>query len=289
MIVVDNDAICAAIMTSLRGHPLHPSSPLRSAVAGAKEYACRNSFFKAIQAVALGPNMNFRLLRRREAPSFSEQREAACGIIPSWLLPRSHQRARNRPTGSTTATPTPSAPTFSSASPVPTAARSDAWWRCSSATSCLRSTSPTTRWPSRTCATWWADAPQAENEVKIACLPRAPGALMNFHLRSTGTSRSFHYRKPRLLTSAACWSRCRCRRSRTTPSDAFLQRLGCDRGRDRQPRLPHVPVRELSPAWQAVQGCSRRSGARLPATPPRSPASPSGDRTPGSVSGTRPT
>ena len=60
-------------------------------------------------------------------------------------------------------------------------------------------------------------------------------------------------------------------------------------GRDRQPRLPHVPVRELSPAGRAVQGCSRRSGARL--RHPRLGHQPvhRAIEPCGSVSGTRPT
>ena len=82
MIVVDNDAICAAIKDVFEDTRsiLEPAGAL--AVAGAKEYARRNKLRdKTLVAVASGANMNFDRLRFvAERAELGEQREAVLAV-----------------------------------------------------------------------------------------------------------------------------------------------------------------------------------------------------------------
>ena len=82
MIVVDNDAICAAIKDVFEDTRsiLEPAGAL--AVAGAKEYARRNKLRdKNLVAVASGANMNFDRLRFvAERAELGEQREAVLAV-----------------------------------------------------------------------------------------------------------------------------------------------------------------------------------------------------------------
>ncbi|WP_374615522.1 threonine ammonia-lyase, biosynthetic, partial [Thauera aminoaromatica] len=82
MIVVDNDAICAAIKDVFEDTRsiLEPAGAL--AVAGAKEYARRNKLRdKSLVAVASGANMNFDRLRFvAERAELGEQREAVLAV-----------------------------------------------------------------------------------------------------------------------------------------------------------------------------------------------------------------
>lgn len=82
MIVVDNDAICAAIKDVFEDTRsiLEPSGAL--AIAGAKEYAQRNRLRgKSLVAVASGANMNFDRLRFvAERAELGEQREAVMAV-----------------------------------------------------------------------------------------------------------------------------------------------------------------------------------------------------------------
>ncbi len=82
MILVDNDAICAAIKDVFEDTRsiLEPSGAL--AVAGAKEYAKRNKLRdKNLVAVASGANMNFDRLRFvAERAELGEQREAVLAV-----------------------------------------------------------------------------------------------------------------------------------------------------------------------------------------------------------------
>ena len=82
MIVVDNDAICAAIKDVFEDTRsiLEPSGAL--AIAGAKEYAQRNKLRnKHLVAVASGANMNFDRLRFvAERAELGEQREAVMAV-----------------------------------------------------------------------------------------------------------------------------------------------------------------------------------------------------------------
>src|SRR5690606_19264954 len=82
MIVVDNDAICAAIKDVFEDTRsiLEPAGAL--AVAGAKEYARRNKLRdKALVAIASGANMNFDRLRFvAERAELGEQREAILAV-----------------------------------------------------------------------------------------------------------------------------------------------------------------------------------------------------------------
>ncbi|MCK7581891.1 MAG: pyridoxal-phosphate dependent enzyme [Chromatiales bacterium] len=115
MILVDTDAICAAIKDVFEDTRsiLEPAGAL--AVAGAKEYAARTSCSdKTLVAVACGANMNFDRLRFvAERAEVGEQREAVLAVtIPE--KPGSFQqvlrpaRQAQRSPSSTTATPTPS-------------------------------------------------------------------------------------------------------------------------------------------------------------------------------------
>jgi len=82
MIVVDNDAICAAIKDVFEDTRsiLEPAGAL--AVAGAKEYARRHKLRdKSLVAVASGANMNFDRLRFvAERAELGEQREAVLAV-----------------------------------------------------------------------------------------------------------------------------------------------------------------------------------------------------------------
>ena len=82
MIVVDNDAICAAIKDVFEDTRsiLEPAGAL--AVAGAKEYLMRNKLHdQSIVAVASGANMNFDRLRFvAERAELGEQREAVLAV-----------------------------------------------------------------------------------------------------------------------------------------------------------------------------------------------------------------
>ncbi|ANQ83586.1 threonine ammonia-lyase, biosynthetic [Azoarcus olearius] len=82
MIVVDNDAICAAIKDVFEDTRsiLEPSGAL--AVAGAKEYARRHQLSdRSLVAVASGANMNFDRLRFvAERAELGEQREAVLAV-----------------------------------------------------------------------------------------------------------------------------------------------------------------------------------------------------------------
>ena len=159
---------------------------------------------RTLVAVACGANMNFDRLRFvAERAELGEHREAVLAVtIPE--RPGSF-RALCALLGKRSVTefnyrvaPGDARPTCSSASRSRAATRRAGSRHSSSGTACAPSTSPTTNWPSCTCATWWAGAAcGGETEMLYRFeFPERPGALMNF-LNGMGSDWNislFHYR-----------------------------------------------------------------------------------------------
>ena len=173
MVLVDTDAMCAAIKDVFEDTRvvLEPAGAL--AIAGAKAWVeRRGARGKTLVAVASGANMNFDRLRFiAEEAELGEQREAILAVtIPERpgsfkrfcatlggaqhhrvQLPhrRRERRAHLRRRGGAR----------------PRRDRSASSATCA-ATASSRSTSRTTRWRSGTCATWSAGAPEPQASVK---------------------------------------------------------------------------------------------------------------------------
>jgi threonine dehydratase len=203
MILVDNDAICAAIKDVFEDTRsiLEPAGAL--AVAGAKEYAKRHNLKdKTLVAIASGANMNFDRLRFvAERAEVGEQREAVLAVT----IPRSPAPSRSSASCSATAT-SPSSTTATPTRPRPT---SSSAWACTTAEGvriaemlqrhelpCLDLTDDEMA-KSHIRYMVGGHAPQAENEVLYRFeFPERPGALLNFldTLRSDWNISLFHYR-----------------------------------------------------------------------------------------------
>ena len=191
--------------TSSRTRARSSSPPARSRSRASKAWVERHrTKDRTLVAIACGANMNFDRLRFvAERAELGEQREAVLAVtIPErpgsfrefcallgkrtvtefnyrYADARRRARLRRRRGREPAARPTSCSPS-------------------SSAAGSRRSTSPTTRWRSCTCATWSAATrPRRDNEILYRFeFPERPGALMHFlDSMSAGWNISlFHYR-----------------------------------------------------------------------------------------------
>ena len=263
MVLVDNDDICAAIKDVFEDTRsiLEPAGAL--AVAGAKAWVERRRVHgRTLVAIACGANMNFDRLRFvAERAELGERREAILAVTiperpgsfkPLLRADRLAQRhgvqlpLRRSGEGARIRRPVDPQPRRNAAAgPALAGGRAGD-----------RGPVATTRWPSCTSATWWADARREVSDEMVYRFefPERPGALMNFLNRmSQGWNISlFHYRNH--------------------GADVGRVLVGMQVPRDRQARLSRVPDaaqlpvlgRNEQPGLRAVPGLQHvRAGHSL--------------------------
>ena len=159
-ITVDTDAVCAAIKDVFidTRSIVEPSGAM--AVAALKQYAAREGTApgQTLAAILCGANMNFDRLRFvAERAAVGEESEALFAItIPEerGSFRRFCETVGRLPGGARNVTEFNYR--ISDRARAPRAANRPCWPPPSSRRAFRRWTSPTTSWPSNTCATWWA-------------------------------------------------------------------------------------------------------------------------------------
>ena len=161
-VLVDTDAICAAIKDVFQDtrNVVEPSGAL--ALAGAKRYAAQHKLKgKTLVAITSGANMNFDRLRLvAERADVGEAREAVFAVtIPeqpgSFLRLCEAVGRRNVTEFNYRISDADKAHVFVGLE-IRSKRKSKSWRRVSGAVALIRSICPAMRWPRRICVTWWA-------------------------------------------------------------------------------------------------------------------------------------